>query len=130
MCFVYLEKAFDRVPRKVLEWAMRKKGIPPVFLYYLFILYYCIQLPILVTSVISLYEGAKMRVGVDSELSYEFDVKMGMYQRSVLTVFLFGVLVDVVSEFGREGAQSELVYTDDLILMSERIEGLRNKFIK
>ena len=27
MCFVDLEKAFDRITRKVLEWAMRKKGI-------------------------------------------------------------------------------------------------------
>ena len=25
MCFVDLEKPFDRVPRKVLEWAMKKK---------------------------------------------------------------------------------------------------------
>ena len=25
MCFVCLEKAFDRVPRKVLEWAIKKK---------------------------------------------------------------------------------------------------------
>ena len=27
MCFVDPEKAFERVPRKVLEWALRKKGI-------------------------------------------------------------------------------------------------------
>ena len=27
MYFVDMEKAFDRVPRKVMEWAMRKKGL-------------------------------------------------------------------------------------------------------
>ena len=43
MCFVDPEKAFDRLPRTVLEWAMRKKGIPEA----------------LVRSVMSLYEGAK-----------------------------------------------------------------------
>ena len=30
MCFVNMEKAFDRVPRKVMEWAMRKKGLSEV----------------------------------------------------------------------------------------------------
>ena len=43
MCFMDLEKAFDRVPRKMLEWALRKKEIPEV----------------LVRSVVNLYEGAK-----------------------------------------------------------------------
>ena len=33
MSFVDLEEAFIRVPGKVLEWAMRKKGIPDVKLY-------------------------------------------------------------------------------------------------
>ena len=28
MCLVDLDKAFDRVPRNVLEWALRKKEIP------------------------------------------------------------------------------------------------------
>ena len=73
MCFVNLEKAFDRVPRKVLEWAMRKKRMPEV----------------LACSVMSLYEGAKRRVRVDSELSEEFEVKVGMLQGSMLSSFLF-----------------------------------------
>ena len=27
MCFVDLEKAFDGVPKKVMEWTLRKKGL-------------------------------------------------------------------------------------------------------
>ena len=30
MCFVNIENAFDRVPRKVTQWAVRKKGLPEV----------------------------------------------------------------------------------------------------
>ena len=32
MCFVDLKKTFDRVPRKVSQWAMRKKGILDVMI--------------------------------------------------------------------------------------------------
>ena len=30
MCFMDLEKAVDRVLRNVLEWAMKKKGMPEI----------------------------------------------------------------------------------------------------
>ena len=73
MCFVDLVKAFDRVPRKMLEWAMRKTGIPEV----------------LVRSVMSLYEGAKPVVRVDCELSEEFEVNAWMDQGSVLSPFFW-----------------------------------------
>ena len=43
ICFVDLDKAFDRVPRNVFEWAIRKKGM----------------VDILVRSVMSLCEGVK-----------------------------------------------------------------------
>ena len=35
----------------------------------------------------SLYEGAKTRVRVDSELSEEFEVKVGIHHGSVLSPF-------------------------------------------
>ena len=114
MSFEDLEKAFDRVARKVLEWAMRKKRIPEV----------------LVRSMMSQNDGTQTRVRVDSELSEEFEAKVGMLQGSVLSPFLFAVAVDVVTEFAREGALSELLSADDIVLMSETIEGLRNKFVK
>ena len=78
----------------------------------------------------SQYEGAKTRIRVDFELSEEFEVKMGIHQECVLSPFLFAVVVDVVTEFAREGALSELLYADDLVLMSETIEGLRDKFLE
>ena len=106
MCLVDLEKAFDTVPKNVLEWALRKKEISQV----------------LVRSVMSLYDGAKTKVRVHSEWSEEFVVKVGMHQGSALTPFILSVVVDVVTEFAREGALSELLYANDLVLMSETIK--------
>ena len=45
----------------------------------------------------------------------------------MLSPFLFAVVVDVATEFTREGALSELLHADDLVLMSVKIEGLSNK---
>ena len=49
-----------------------------------------------------MYEGGKTKIRVDSELSDEFEVKVGMHQGSVLLLFLFAVVVDDVTEFVRE----------------------------
>ena len=48
----------------------------------------------------SLFEGAKTGIRMDSELLEEFDIKVEMHQGSVLSHFLF-VVVDVVMEFAR-----------------------------
>ena len=58
MCSVDLEKASDRVPGKVKEWAMRKKKVPEV----------------IVKAVMSLYNGAKTNVKMGSGVSNKFSV--------------------------------------------------------
>ena len=73
-----------------------------------------------------MHEGAKTRVRVDSELSEELEVKVGMHPESVLLPFLIALVVDVVNEFAREGALGVLLYADDLV-MSETIKGVRDK---
>ena len=67
--FVDLEKAFDRVPKKVMEWANRKKKVAEV----------------MAKAVMSLYDGAKTKVMVASGLSDEFSVNVGAHQGSVLS---------------------------------------------
>ena len=114
MCFVDIEKAFDRVPRKVMDWAMRKKDLPEV----------------IVRAVMSLYHGAKTKVRVESESSEKFLVEVGVHQRSVLSTLLFAIAVDIISENAREGLMNEIFYADGLVLMSESIKNLKEKFLK
>ena len=54
-------------------------------------------------------------------MSDKFQVKVGIDQASVLSPFLFAVVVDVVTEFAREGSLSEFLNADNLVLMSETI---------
>ena len=39
-------------------------------------------------------------------------------------------MVDVVRYFAREGVLSELLYADNIVLMSETIEGHKNQLLK
>ena len=58
-------------------------------------------------------------------MSEVFEVNVGMHQGCVLSHF--SILADVI-ELAREGYLSELMYVDDLVLMSEITEGLINSF--
>ena len=79
----------------------------------------------MVRAVMSLYEGARTRIRVGSQLSEEFGVKVGVHQGSVLSPLLFAIVVDMVTESVIAGLMSEILYADDLVLMSETMEGLR-----
>ena len=64
LCFCRHEKAFDRVPRSVLWWAMRKLGVEEW----------------IVRTVMAMYANAKSAVRVNGSYSPEFDVKVSVHQ--------------------------------------------------
>lgn len=75
-----LEKAFDRVPREVVRWALRKFGVEEW----------------LVKAVMALYSGACTMVRTGAQDSNSFDVKVGVRQGSVLSPLLFAAAIDAM----------------------------------
>jgi len=109
--FVDLEKAFDRVPREVVRWALRKSGVEEW----------------LVETVMALFKDASTVVRTPRGDSKEFEVKVGVHQGSVLSPLLFALVMDVVSREAREGLPWELLYADDLVLIATSEEELKRK---
>ena len=99
MAFVDLEKAFDRVPRKVIWWALRKLGVEEW----------------IVRLVQGMYANARSRVRVGEGFSKEFEVKVGVHQGSVLSPLLFIIVLEALSREFRAGVPWEDLYADDLV---------------
>ena len=114
MAFVDLEKAFDRVPREVLWWALRELGVDEG----------------LVTVIKAMYADTLTMVKLSGRVSKGFGVKVGVHQGSVLSPLLFIIVMEALSRKFRGGLPMELLYADDLVLMAESEELLMVKLSK
>jgi len=70
--------AFDRIPREVIRWAMRKLGVEEW----------------LVSAVMSMYTGAKTVVRTVYGNINGFEVKVGMHQSSALSPLLLVMVMN------------------------------------
>ena len=113
MAFVDLEKAFDRVPREVLWWALSSLGVDDW----------------IVSVIKSMYADTVTMVKLNGKVSKGFKVKVGVHQGSVLSPLLFVIVMEALSRQFRGGLPFELLYADDLILIAET-EGLLVEKIK
>ena len=77
-----LEKAYNRVPRKELWYCMRKFGIVEKY----------------VQLVQDVYEESETVVRCAVGTTESFKVKVGLHQGSVLSPFLFAVIVDRLTD--------------------------------
>ena len=109
--FVDLEKAFDRVPREVVRWALRKAMVDEW----------------LVQAVMALFEGTETMVRTASGDTDSFPVKVGVHQGSVLSPLLFVFVMDIVTRSAKEGLLWEIMYADDLVLLADNERQLQKK---
>ena len=79
--FVDLEKAFDRVRKKVIWWPMRKLGVEE----------WAIRV------VQGMYKNVKSRVRINGLLSEEYFVNVGVHQGSVSSPLLFILVLETLS---------------------------------
>uniref|UniRef100_A0A8C6M1L2 Reverse transcriptase domain-containing protein n=1 Tax=Nothobranchius furzeri TaxID=105023 RepID=A0A8C6M1L2_NOTFU len=110
MCFVDLEKAFDRVPRGALWVVLREYGVPGP----------------LIWAVRSLYDRCQSLVRIAGSKSGSFPVRAGLRHGCPLSPILFITFMDRISRHsqGVEGIRfaglriRSLLFADDVVLLA------------
>uniref|UniRef100_A0A8C6PEM1 ribonuclease H n=1 Tax=Nothobranchius furzeri TaxID=105023 RepID=A0A8C6PEM1_NOTFU len=110
MCFVDLEKAFDRVPRGALWGVLREYGVPGP----------------LIRAVRSLYDRCQSLVRIAGSKSGSFPVRVGLRQGCPLSPILFITFMDRIfrRSQGVEGIRfgglriRSLLFADDVVLLA------------
>uniref|UniRef100_A0A671XIN0 Reverse transcriptase domain-containing protein n=1 Tax=Sparus aurata TaxID=8175 RepID=A0A671XIN0_SPAAU len=118
MCFVDLEKAFDRVPRGILWEALREYGVGGPLL----------------RAVRSLYDRSRSLVRIAGSKSDLFPVHVGLRQGCPLSPVLFIIFMDRISRrsHGPEGIWfgshwiSSLLFADDVVLLAPSSQDLQH----
>ena len=100
MVFVDLEKAFDRIPRDLIWWCLRKKGVPEEY----------------VQIVQDMYRSCKTQVVTQKGETEYFPIEVGLHQGSALSPLLFIIIMDVQTENIEKDPPWAMMFAEDLVL--------------
>ena len=76
----------------------------------------------------SLYQDCKTAVSVEGKLSDYFSAKVSVDQWSDLSLLLFVIVMDVLTEDLRDGSFMELFYVDNLALCGKSLDEVIGKY--
>ena len=71
-----------------------------------------------------MYDSAQSRVTVNNSYSEPINVSVGVHQGSVLSPLPFIIVMEVLSREFRVGCPWELLYADDLVIVSESLDDI------
>ena len=98
--FVDLEKAYDRVPRELIWYSLRRKGVSEAY----------------INIIRDMYAGCKTSVMTSAGKTKGVEIEVGLNQGSALSPLLFVIIIDVITEEIEEGTPWAMLFADDLVL--------------
>lgn len=104
--FVDLEKAYDKVPRKLVWEVLNRRAVASEY----------------VNSIKDMYRGAKTSVRSESGMSDSFEVRIGVHQGSALSPYLFILVMDEVLKGVIKEAPWCMLFADDIVIIGETVE--------
>jgi len=111
MEFVNLEKAYGRVPRKILWRCLEKRNVSSTY----------------IRVITDTYKGVSARVRTLGGQTNDFPIDIGLYQGSKLSLFLFTLVMDEPMKGIQEEIPRCMLFADDTILVDKIREGVNNK---
>ena len=106
LCIHRPRESYDRVLREELWYCMRKSGIAEKY----------------VRLVQDMYEGSETVVRCAVGTTKSFKVKIGLYQASALSPFLFAAIMDRLTDEVRREPPWTTLFADDIVICKETRE--------
>jgi hypothetical protein len=111
MIFIDLEKAYDKVPRNVMWWALQKHKVSSKS----------------ITLIKDMYDNVVTGVRTSDRDTNDFLINIGLHQGSVLSPYLFALVMDEVIRDIQGGIPWCMLFAGDVVLVDESRTGVDKK---
>ena len=115
--FIDLENAYDSIPREEIWRSSRERNVPEKY----------------IRLIQDMYQRCKTVVRSAAGKSNSFGVEVGLHQGPALSLYLFLLLMDVLTQDVRKDVPGSMMFADDIVLcgddetdMTEYLETWRN----
>ena len=103
MVFIDLEKAYDKVPRDPIWWALEKKGATKRY----------------IEMIQDMYSGAMTTVRTIVGETNDFLIIVGLHLGYALSPYLFALIMDELTRHMKDEVPWCMLFADDIVLIAE-----------
>jgi hypothetical protein len=113
MVFIDLEKVYDKVTRNIMWQALQKHNISIKY----------------ITLIKDMYDNVVTSVRTSDGDTNDFPINIVLHQGSVLSPYLFALVMDEVTRDIQGGIHWCMLFTDDVVLVDESRTGVDQKLL-